>query len=604
MRNQVTLSIFEKLRNQPETIALAYENRESEQWDTLTRKETEHQIRKIAGALINHGVQPGEKVAIFAQNCLEWILTDLAIMSIGAVTVPIYATNTSSQAEYIINDASIRLVFAGSREQFEKSTEILARGLTPLTTVISFDPDQPADGSNTHVLASFTDIDHSKEIIAEFDTRLTGRSINELATLIYTSGTTGEPKGVMLTHYNLIAAFDIHDKYLSFITDQDHSLSFLPLSHVFERTWTLYCMHRGLKVSVLTNPKDVIEALQAVKPTLFCTVPRLYEKIYNEIHNRLEHASGTKKKVFAWAIDQGRKYQEVLNQNASVPFDLRLKKNLADTLVLKKIRSITGGQLKMTPTAGAPLSAEIQDFLIAAGIPVTIGYGLTETTATVTAFPLNNYKIGSVGKPLEGIEIKIGAENEILVKAPTVMKGYYNKDKATAEVFEGEWFKTGDAGRIDEEGNLYITDRIKDLMKTAGGKYIVPQQTESILTNDNFIEQVMLVAEGKPFVTALIVPNFEALQKHASKLSINYTNVGELLNEVQIKTFFEEKINELQQELAEFEKVKKIKLLSREFSMEEGELTPTLKIRRKIIMANFEKAIGELYTAKMADFVV
>ncbi|WP_224488722.1 AMP-dependent synthetase/ligase [Robertkochia flava] len=604
MKDHTVVSIFEQINSNPKKPALALLNSSTGQWEDLRGGIIEEQIREIAAALIDHGIAPQEKVAIFAQNSIEWILTDLAIMSIGAVTVPIYATNTSKQAEYIINDAAIRLVFTGSREQFNKAHAILERGLTPLETIVSFEDTGKTNDPAPLLLSAFRKVTQGPEIIAELESRMKSTGKDDLATIIYTSGTTGEPKGVMLSHSNMVAAFDIHDKYLSFITDQDHSLSFLPLSHVFERTWTLYCLHRGLKVSVLTHPKAIMEALQAVKPTLFCTVPRLYEKIYNEIQNRLETASPGKKKVFHWAVEQGRNYQKIINQHGRVPFSTGIKKRIADQLVLNKIKDIVGGHLKMTPTAGAPLSPEIQDFLIAAGIPVTIGYGLTETTATVTAFSRHHYKIGSVGKPLEGIEIRIGKDDEILVKAPTVMKGYYNKEQETRAVFEGEWFRTGDAGRIESDGSLYITDRIKDLMKTAGGKYIVPQQTESLLTNDNFIEQAMLVAEGKPFVTALVVPNFEALKNYASQLSLDYQGIADLLNHTEIKKFFEDKINLLQEELAEFQKIKRIKLLHREFSQEEEELTPTLKIRRKIISAHFEKAIDELYASKMTDFVI
>lgn len=604
MKDQIAVSIFKRFQSIPERTGLAYKDNTSSQWQGITWGEVETRVREIACALLDHGIKHQDKVAIYAQNSLEWALTDLAIMSVGGITIPVYATNTSKQAEYIVNDASVELLFAGDTEQYEKSVEILDRGLTPLKTVVAFVDTPKAKGGPGPELSSFINIDPSPELLDEFDRRFKAVTPDDLATIIYTSGTTGEPKGVMLTHANFISTFKIHDNYLSFLEDTDHSLSFLPLSHVFERAWTLYCMHRGLKVSILTNTKEIIEALQHIKPTLFCTVPRIYEKIYNEIQNRLEHSSAIKQKLFNWALEQGRNYQKLRNENTGIPFLLKTKKQIADKLVLNKIKAVVGGHIKMTPTAGAPLSAEIQDFMIAAGVPITIGYGLTETTATVTAFPQTHYKIGSVGKPLEGIEIKIGAENEILVKAPTVMKGYYNKEKETSECFADGWFRTGDAGRIDEEGNLYITDRIKDLMKTAGGKYIVPQQTEALLTNDNFIEQVVLVAEGKPYVSALVVPNFEALKKQAALLSLDYTSVGDLLAHAEIKQFFEAKINQLQQGLAEFEKIRRVKLLPREFSMEKGELTPTLKVRRKIITVKFDESILELYQPGQGEFVV
>lgn len=604
MNNQIGASIFKNLKTQSEKISFVYEDNETHNWIEINRRDVESRILQIAYALLNHGVKHQDKVAVFAQNSIEWMLTDIAIMSIGGVSVPIYATNTAKQAEYIINDAKIDLIFSGDDEQFQKSLEILKGKHTQLKNIITFNSKLEINNSSTQHLSSFIKIEHSNILVDEFKKRFSNVNVTDLAALIYTSGTTGEPKGVMLTHANFVSTFEIHDKYLSTVTDKDHSLCFLPLSHVFERTWTLYCMHRGLKVSFLSNPKLIIETLKTIKPTLFCTVPRLYEKIYNEIQNKLEPASKIKKIIFKWSIEQGKFYHDLVNQQKTISFFTKIKKTIANKLVLNNITGILGGDMKISPTAGAPLSIKIQDFMIAAGVPVTMGYGLTETTASVTAFPIKNYKIGSVGKVLDGIEIKIGEKNEILVKAPTVMKGYYNKEKATSDTFDGEWFKTGDAGRIDSDGNLYITDRIKDLMKTAGGKYIVPQKMEALFTNDNFIEQVIIIADEKPYVTALIVPNFEALKKHASLLFIEYAKIEDLLAHSKIKKFYDDKINLLQNELALFEKIKRIKIMPREFSMEKGELTPTLKIRRKIIIKKFENLIFELYSSSNKNFVI
>ncbi|MBL7471200.1 AMP-dependent synthetase/ligase [Robertkochia sediminum] len=604
MKNQLCVSLFETFKNHPDRIGYAYKKRGADQWSEIKWSEVEQRIRQIAYALLDHGVKHQDKVAIYAQNSLEWLLTDVAIMAIGGVTTPIYATNTANQAAYILKDASVQLLFAGDAEQVEKAKEVLDGKTTPLNTIVSFNNEVAIEGEGLHHFDQFIDIAVTETLEQEFNTRFAAVSPEDLATLIYTSGTTGDPKGVMLSHENFLATIDKHDEYLSSLNDNDHSLCFLPLSHVFERSWSLYCMHRGLKNSILTNPKLVAETLREIKPSLFCTVPLIYEKIYNEIHNRLATASNLKKTIFHWSIAQGKAYYQLKNQGKKASALLSLKKSIANKLVLNKIKDIVGGNMKMSPTAGAPLSAEIQSFMIAAGIPIVIGYGLTETTATVTAFPENNYEIGSVGKVLEGIDIKIGANDEILVKATTVMKGYYNKANETAEVFEGEWFKTGDAGRIDANGNLYITDRIKNLMKTSGGKYLVPQQIESMLTNDNFIEQAVLIADGKPYASALIVPNFEALKNYAASLNLSYADVSQLLSQAEIKAFFEEKINSLQKDLANYEKVRKIKLMAREFSMELEELTPTLKIRRKIILDKFQQEILDLYSTDRSVFVM
>jgi long-chain acyl-CoA synthetase len=597
MINQITSSIFESIKNRSEQIGFRSKDEKSKEWLEYTWQEIESRIKRIAYVLLKNGVQNQEKVAIFAQNSMEWVMTDVAIMSIGAVSVPVYATNTSKQTKYVIDDANIKLMFVGDDEQYQKSIEIFEDKNTSLNKVVVFNSSVEINNTSSVLFSDYIDEDIEESIISEFDSRTLAVKPDDLASLIYTSGTTGEPKGVMLSHDNFISTFRMHDVFLSTVNDNDHSLCFLPLSHVFERTWTLYCMHKGVKVSFLSDPKLIIETLGEVKPTLFCTVPRVYEKVYNAVQNGIDNASNTKKKIFAWSVKQGRAYYDLENRELKIPKRLRIRKKIADRLVLNKLKNVLGGNLKMSPTAGAPLSVEIQAFMRAVGIPVTMGYGLTETTASVTAFPLNHYKLGSAGKLLPELEMKIGKENEILVKGPTVMKGYYNKPEATAEVFEDGWFRTGDAGQIDPDGSLIITDRLKDLMKTAGGKYIAPQPIEAMLTDDNFIEQAMVIGDERPFVTAFVVPNFEALKEYAHALELKFKDMEELITIPKIKEFYDE-VAELQKELAGFEKVKKFKLLPKEFSMEKGELTPTLKIRRKIIVKKFQHFIHDLYGTK------
>ena len=598
MRNQLVSSIFENLKKNPNNIGFRSKDEKTGIWTEYTWSQVEAKIMQIAYTLLKNGVKHQDKVAIFAQNSMEWVITDVAVMSIGGVTVPIYATNTANQAKYVLNDAEIDLMFVGDFVQYEKALEIESSKETKLNKIVVFDNGLGLEGNISQHFSTFIDVEVTDEIKSEFEKRFSNVGLDDLATLNYTSGTTGEPKGVMLVHNNFVSTFDMHDEYLEDVTSDDHSLCFLPLSHVFERTWTLYCMHRGIKVSFLSDPKLIIETLKELKPTLLCTVPRIYEKVYAAIQTGLETASKTKKKIFGWSVKQGRIYHDLVNREQKIPSKIKVRKALADKLVLNKIKDALGGNIRITPTAGAPLSAEIQAFMRSVGIPVTMGYGLTETTATVTAFPVHHYKIGSAGKPLNGIEIKIGDNDEILVKAPTIMKGYYNKPEATAEVFDGEWFKTGDAGRIEEDGSLFITDRIKDLMKTAGGKYIAPQQIEALLTDDNFIEQAMVIGDEKPYVTAFVVPNFEALKDYAKLMEIKYLNMEELLSHSSIKEFYDKKVGELQKELAGFEKIKKFKLMAKEFTMEKGELTPTLKIRRKIIVKKFQGFIHDLYGTK------
>lgn len=598
MVNQVTNSIFENFKNRANRIGIRIKNNKTQKWEEYKWEEIESKIRQIAYVLIKKGVNHQDKIAIFSQNNIDWVLTDIAIMSIGAVTVPIYATNTSKQAKYIVEDAQIKLIFAGDEEQYEKSLEIIKENDTTLEKIVVFNPDININNSSSEIFNSYLNEEIDENIISEFDARRKQVQPSDLSSLIYTSGTTGEPKGVMLSHNNIISSFRIHDKFLSEVNDSDHSLSFLPLSHIFERSWTLYCMHKGIKVSMLSDPKLIIETLKEVQPTVICTVPRIYEKVYGAIKNGLSGASKLKNKIFSWSIKQGKLYYDLKNKEQKIPNSLNIKKIIADKLVLNKIKGIMGGKLKMTPTGGAPLSAEIQAFMRNVGIPMTMGYGLTETVASVTAFPLNHYKIGSSGKLLPELELKIGKDDEILVKGPTVMQGYYNKPDATAEVFEDGWFKTGDAGSIDADGNLTITDRIKDLLKTSGGKYIAPQPIESLLMDDNFIEQAMVIGDQYPFVTAFVVPNFEALKEYASSLELKFKDVEDLISIPKIKEFYDEKVEALQKELANFEKIKKFKLLPKEFSMEKGELTPTLKMKRKMIVNKFQHFISDLYDTK------
>jgi long-chain acyl-CoA synthetase len=430
--------------------------------------------------------------------------------------------------------------------------------------------------------------------LKEVDRRLGEIDGDDLATIIYTSGTTGEPKGVMLTHDNFNEAFRIHDIRLN-VSREDHSLCFLPLSHVFERCWSLYVLYKGIKNSYLGDPKEILSAMAEVNPTMMCSVPRLYQKAYHTILAKVETGSAMKKKLFRKALETGKRRANLIKVGKEIPFFLKLSYGFFDLLIFKKIRNVFGGRLRMMPCAGAPLSGEITEFFHAIGMPLLIGYGLTETTATVTVFPDTGFEFGTVGNSMPEVEVKIGEDDEILVKGKTVMKGYYKKPGETGKVFENGWFKTGDAGKIDEQGILTITDRIKDLMKTSGGKYVAPQQIESILTNDNFIENAILIGDNKPFVSALLVPNVEALKEYAHSLNLTYHSIEDLLKKSHISEFYEKKLEQLQQSLANFEKVKKFKLLPHDFSMNLGELTPTLKIRRQIIINHFSTLIDEMY---------
>jgi long-chain acyl-CoA synthetase len=574
--------------------AVRFKKTGSDSWSGYTWDELTSLIKKTSKSLIAGGIKPQENVAIFSQNKVEWSIADLGIMSAGAVSVPIYATNTAGQAKYIIDEAEIRTIFVGDQEQYDKALEIYTDSSGTLEQIVVFENSVKIENEAAiHFDKFFEKGINTPE--SEFESRLNSISGDDLATIIYTSGTTGEPKGVMLTHDNFNEAFRIHDLRLN-ISRNDHSLAFLPLSHVFERCWSLYVLYKGVKNSYLGDPKDILNALSEVKPTIMCSVPRLYQKAYHTILAKVEGGSPMKKKLFQAAMRTGKLRAHLLRRGEALPLKLRLKYGFYDALIFKKIRKVFGGNLWMMPCAGAPLSAEITEFFHAIGMPLLIGYGLTETTATVSVFPDKGFEFGTVGFAMPDVEVKIGADDEILVKGKTIMKGYYKKPEETAKVFEGEWLKTGDAGTIDEKGHITITDRIKDLMKTSGGKYVAPQQIESILTNDNFIENAILIGDDKPYISALLVPNFEALKEYAHSLNLSYHSVEDLIKKSHISEFYEQKLEQLQQSLANFEKVKKFRLLPHDFSMHLGELTPTLKIRRQTIINHFRKLIDDMYS--------
>jgi len=580
-------SFLQKNVNQfPEKAAVGF--KKDHEWKELSWYKLKRIVYKTANALKANGVKENDKVSIYADNSAEWIIFDLAIMAIGAVTVPIYSTNGEDQVEYIIKDSGAEIIFAGNQEQYNVCLNLLNKGLPLRQIIISKKYIKLKE--NSSYLETF--IESASE-----DLEIVERGEDDLATLIYTSGTTGVPKGVMMTHSNFLKAFDAHMEFFKFKNFEDeHSLAFLPLTHVFERSWTLLCLHFGAKVSFLENPKLIASALTEVKPTMMCSVPRFYQKIYAGLNEMVNSGSDLKKKIFNWSIANGALVSEKKRLNQNIPFGLSIKNKLANALVFGKVKKKLGGKLWFMPCGGASISAEVTEFFDAMGIHITVGYGMTETTATITAFPFTKYKYGTAGKLLGDSQIKIGENDEILVKGSGIMKGYYNKPEETAKVFtEDGWMKTGDAGVFDSEGNLTITDRIKDLMKTANGKYIAPQPIENMFSNNSYINQIMLIAEGKPFVSALIVPNFETLEEKIKTLGVTFTNWKEAVENEKVQRFYQELIDGIQTNVSGFEKIKKFVLMSADFEIQNGEITPTLKIKRNIVLEKYSDKINLMY---------
>ncbi|WP_425275017.1 AMP-dependent synthetase/ligase [Xenorhabdus ishibashii] len=557
-------------------------------------RQIECTTKSVAKALLSLRVEVQGKVGIFAQNCMAWSLADLAILQLRAVTVPLYATNTCDQAAFILNDAAVQVLFVGGQEQYDIAMTLIE--LCPkLTHLIVMDESVDLkECPQALYLSSLIDNDYS-QYQAEFNSRIAGQDLNDLFTLIYTSGTTGEPKGVMLDYRNMAAQLYLHDQRLT-LTNQDVSLCFLPLSHIFERAWSYYVMHTGALNVYLTDTNLVREAMSDVHPTVMCSVPRFYEKIHGAILEKVSRAPFWRRMIFNWALKQGEnRWKNQQENKKGCPFT-RCSYRLADKLVLNKLRGLLGGRVRFLPVAGARLDDAITRFFLSIGLNIKYGYGMTETCATVSCWEEKNYLFGSIGTPLPEVDVRISAEGEIQVRGPIVMKGYFNRPEETVHAFtEDGWLRTGDAGGLDENGNLFITERLKDLMKTSTGKYIAPQMIEGMLGQDRFIEHIAVIADARQFVSALIVPSYEAVEEYAKSINLHYRDRLELLRNHQIVELFERRLKEMQKNIVRFHQVKRFILLPEAFSMEKGELTPTLKLRRKVISQRYQREIESMY---------
>lgn len=562
-------------------------------WLSLSWLQVGEQVQLFAQSLINAGLNEGAKVGIFSCNMPEWTLADFGILSARGVVVPIYPTSTFDQARYIISDAGIDILCVGEQAQYDLALQLLEQG--DIKQIIAFDPEVDLkDCPNACHFLSFIISGEGAE--AELEARASRYSMDDLVTLIYTSGTTGEPKGVMLDFTNFAAAMRSHEERLE-LDETDVSLCMLPLSHVYERGWTYVVLTRGATNVYLRDPSRVMDVIEQVKPSTMCAVPRLYEKAYAMIHSKVTQAPKVRQLIFAWANKVGLQRLERSQNQQRVGWLLQKQYEVADKLVFAKLRARFGGNIRFFPVGGAGLDLDVHRFFLAAGMHLKLGYGMTETTATVSCFKDSEFRLGSAGTPMPGIEVKIGADNEILVKGETVMRGYYNKPEATAEVLTQEgWLRTGDAGTVNEQGDLVFTERLKELMKTSNGKYVAPQLVENTIGKDRFIEQIAVVADARNFVSALIVPCFETLEEYAKALNLAYKERMELIHQPQIVAMFHERLEALQQNLARYEQVKRFTLLTSPFSMELGEITPTLKLRRKVIENRYQKEIEAMYS--------
>ncbi|WP_234495210.1 AMP-dependent synthetase/ligase [Vibrio maritimus] len=563
-------------------------------WQGISWKEFGVNIDALSLALIGKGIQPQDKIGIISNNMPKWTIADLAALQVRAVTVPLYPTNTPAQTSYIVQNADVRILFVGEQEQYDAALSIFQE-CEQLELIVAMSEEIVVEDNSFSVSWQQFIADASIENQSELTERLSQANYDDLLTLIYTSGTTGQPKGVMLDYANIAAQLRGHDERLS-LSESDVSLCFLPLSHVFERAWTFYVLYKGGTNCYLQDTMQVRDALGEIRPTVMSAVPRFYEKIFSAIHERVSKAPVHRKILFTWAVNMGAKMAQCRQDNVEPSFLLKKSYALADKIVLAKLRELLGGRINFMPCGGAKLDETIGRFFQAIGINVKLGYGMTETTATVSCWDDTCYNPGSIGMPMPGAEVKIGDNNEILVRGPMVMRGYYKLPEETAKTFDADGFlKTGDAGEFDAQGNLFITDRIKELMKTSNGKYIAPQAIEGAIGKDHYIEQIAVIADTRKFVSALIVPCFDTLEEYAKELNIKYQDRLELIKHHEVVEMFEKRITELQKELAKFEQVKKFKLLPTGFSMDKGELTPTQKLRRKVINDRYQDEIEEMY---------
>ncbi len=578
--------------------ALKHRDNATGKWLKISWREFSDKVMLTAKAMAEFGIKVQENIGVYSQNMPQCLYTDFGAYGNRVVSIPMYATNSPGQIEYIINDAKIRTLFVGEQLQYNNAFKV-QKDSKYLERLVVFDPAvkmNPEDKTSIY-FDDFLRLGDNAHAESTVKIRMTEAVPEDLATIIYTSGTTGESKGVMLPHSCYLEAMRIHDVRLPLVTDKDLSMSFLPMTHIFEKAWCYYCLHKGVTIAINQDPKMIQKTLPEVHPTLMCNVPRFWEKVYAGVHEKINSASPAMKKIFLDAIETGRKYNlEYKNKGIPAPCSLKLKFQFYNKTVftlLKKVLGIERG--RFFPVAGAPLSDTVNEFLQSVNIPIAYGYGLSETTATVCFYPEIGFQFGSIGEVMPGVQVKIDpGNNEILVKGNTVMSGYYNKPEETKKAFtEDGFFRTGDAGRL--EGNtLFFTERIKDLYKTSNGKYIAPQAIEMVMSGDNYIEQIAVIGDQRKFVSALIVPAYPLLEKYAGEKGISFESREELVKNKDIIRFIEARVEEHQKNLASYEKIKRFTLLPEPFMMG-CELTDTLKLRRPVVLQKYATEIEAMY---------
>ena len=600
MQNNCSLSVLihEQAKRYGEKIALSYRDYDKNKWIPVTWNAFSDTVCRVSTALLKMGVGVQENLAVFSQNMPECLYTDFGAYAIRAVTIPFYATSSEAQIKYMVNDASIRIIFVG--EQYQYDTAFRALPLCPsLHKLIIFDRKvvkNPQDQVSIY-FDEFVQMGEGKGEPAEAAARREAGSLNDLVNILYTSGTTGVSKGVMLTYRMYQDALVANDAVLS-LSERDVFLNFLPFTHVFERAWSYLGLTEGAQLAINLRPADILQSLQEVHPTCMCAVPRFWEKVYAGVQEKIAASNAMQRKLLNEALRIGREYNVNYRMKGLVPpLPLKLRYGFFEKTVIALLKKTLGLEnANFFPTAGAAIPLIVEEFVHSAGINMKAGYGLTESTATVSC-DWDGYTktIGSVGRVIGGVEVKFGENNEVLLRGSSITPGYYRQPTATEQAIDAEgWFHTGDAGYM-KNGELFLTERIKDLFKTSNGKYIAPQMIESKLVVDRYIDQIVVIADRRKFVSALIVPEYKLLGEYADSRNIAYADAAELCRHPEVVKMVMERIDTLQQEFAHYEQVKRITLLPEPFSMEKGELTNTLKVKRPVVNENYKVQIEEMY---------
>ena len=597
-RCHLSVLIHEQAKKYGSRTALTFKPFGKDRWESVSWEHFSLRVKQVSNALLNLGVRPQENIAVFSQNCVEYLYTDFGAYGVRAVSIPFYATSSEQQIQFMINDAQVRFIFVGEQEQYNKAHRVFALCPT-LERIIIFDRGVRISTHDPHALYfdDFVALGANLPRQSEVENLWHEASYDDLCNILYTSGTTGESKGVQLSYGQYDAAFVANDKCVP-VGEKDRVINFLPFTHVFERGWAYLCLTEGAELIINTNPHEIQEAMKQTHPTCMSAVPRFWEKVYQAVKDKIDRATPMKQKIFRHALSVGRRHNvEYLGRGKRPPLALALEYKLIDRTLLKIVRNQIGlVNPNIFPTAGATVSPDVEIFVHSVGICMIVGYGLTESLATVSCDHKNKpFTVGSVGRPIEGIDIKISESGEIMLKGPTITRGYYKRDAINATAFDSEgYFHTGDAGYL-KNGELFLTDRIKDMFKTSNGKYIAPQMVEAMLLVDKYIDQVVVVADEHKFVSALVVPEFRLLEEYAREHNIKFGSREDLCTDKRIHDMMMERVETLQQQLAHYEQVKRITLIAHHFSMESGELTNTLKLRRPVIYKNFKDVIEKMY---------